>query len=172
MIRIHHILDWLGSRWFWIHGILSCTVSANCARHIRAAAHPVDDIWRVLSKQQVKFICKTVSLISISFLVPFFLILIDQSYSFSSVPVWLIWFKYIGWFLYTNELLTINQWEGLDINTCENVNITTPSTMTTESTTLPVTPTQIGNRFCFTSGDEVISYLDFEKVTTMGKEAG
>ena len=44
--------------------------------------------------------------------------------------------------------------------------------MTTESTTLPVTPTQIGNRFCFTSGDEVISYLDFEKVTTMGKEAG
>ena len=83
------------------------------------------------------------------------------------MPVWLIWFKYIGWFLYTNELLTINQWEGLDINTCEDVNVTTPSTFTTESTSLPVTPIRIGNRFCFTSGDEVISYLDFEKVTLM-----
>ena len=83
------------------------------------------------------------------------------------MPVWLIWFKYIGWFLYTNELLTINQWEGLDINTCENVNVTTPSTLTAESTSFPATPIGIGNRFCFTSGDEVISYLDFEKVTLM-----
>ena len=77
LIRIDHIFDWPGSRWFWIHGILSCTVSANCTRDIRAAAHPVDDIWRVLSKQQVKFICKTVYVISISFLVHFFFILIS-----------------------------------------------------------------------------------------------
>ena len=52
--------------------------------------------------------------------------------------MWLEWFKYIGWFLYTNELLTINQWEGVDLD--KNV---------TER---------------FTSGDQIITALGFNKV--------
>ena len=62
----------------------------------------------------------------------------------SSVPTWLVWFKYIGWFLYTNELLNINQWEGVELDTCPNG-------------TVPIPP-------CYTSGDEVIKVLGFDKV--------
>merc|ERR1712150_124953 len=63
--------------------------------------------------------------------------------SSSSVPTWLVWFKYIGWFLYTNELLNINQWEGVELDTCPNG-------------TVPIPP-------CYTSGDEVIKVLGFDK---------
>jgi len=34
----------------------------------------------------------------------------------NSVPSWLVWLKYVGWFLYANELLTINQWDGVEMN--------------------------------------------------------
>lgn len=61
----------------------------------------------------------------------------------SSVPTWLVWFKYIGWFLYTNELLNINQWEGVVLDTCPNG-------------TVPIPP-------CYTSGDQVIKVLGFDK---------
>jgi hypothetical protein len=36
------------------------------------------------------------------------------------VPVWLIWLKYISWFLYGYEALLVNQWDGI-------VNIPCPS---------------------------------------------
>ena len=62
----------------------------------------------------------------------------------SSVPSWLVWFKYIGWFLYTNELLTINQWEGVEVNTCPDP-------------TKPIPP-------CYTSGDQIIEAQGFDKV--------
>jgi len=61
----------------------------------------------------------------------------------SSVPSWLVWFKYIGWFLYANELLTINQWEGVEVNTCPDP-------------TKPIPP-------CYTSGDQIIEAQGFDK---------
>jgi hypothetical protein len=32
---------------------------------------------------------------------------------FRDVPVWLIWLKYLSWFLYGYEALMINQWTGI-----------------------------------------------------------
>jgi len=61
----------------------------------------------------------------------------------NSVPSWLIWFKYIGWFLYANELLTINQWDGVELNTCPNG-------------TKPIPP-------CYNSGDQIIEAQGFNK---------
>jgi len=34
---------------------------------------------------------------------------VDLIFLFSSVPDWLIWLKYLSWFLYGNEALAINQ---------------------------------------------------------------
>ena len=31
----------------------------------------------------------------------------------TSIPAWLEWLKYISWFMYSNELLVVNQWEGI-----------------------------------------------------------
>ena len=32
----------------------------------------------------------------------------------STIPVYLEWMKYLSWFMYSNEALLINQWEGVD----------------------------------------------------------
>ena len=46
-----------------------------------------------------------------------------------SVPVWLVWLKYLSWFLYSNELLMINQWEGAEMK-CDLPQLpTTPATI-------------------------------------------
>jgi hypothetical protein len=37
---------------------------------------------------------------------------------FSDVPIWLIWLKYLSWFLYGFEALLINQWDGIENITC------------------------------------------------------
>jgi hypothetical protein len=34
------------------------------------------------------------------------------------VPIWLIWLKYLSWFLYGFEALLINQWDGIENITC------------------------------------------------------
>jgi hypothetical protein len=39
----------------------------------------------------------------------------------SSVPIYLIWIKYISWFYYGNEALVINQWRNIDYIGCSNV---------------------------------------------------
>ncbi|CAL8101454.1 unnamed protein product [Orchesella dallaii] len=36
-----------------------------------------------------------------------------------SIPVYFIWLKYLSWFLYGNEALSINQWKGITNITCE-----------------------------------------------------
>ncbi|CAG2173978.1 unnamed protein product [Oppiella nova] len=41
----------------------------------------------------------------------------DRTYS--SVPVYFVWFKYISWFYYGNEALSINQWKSIDHIDCE-----------------------------------------------------
>ena len=84
----------------------------------------------------------------------------------SSVPVWLVWFKYIGWFLYTNELLVINQWNGLDINTCPPINNTsTDSKLTLSTESKLFEGSESPNGFCFTDGDQVITSVGFDKVS-------
>lgn len=37
-----------------------------------------------------------------------------------SVPNWLIWLKYLSWFMYGNEALVVNQWEGVKNITCNS----------------------------------------------------
>ena len=32
----------------------------------------------------------------------------------STIPVYLEWMKYLSWFMYSNEALLINQWEGVE----------------------------------------------------------
>jgi hypothetical protein len=61
------------------------------------------------------------------------------------VPDWLIWLKYLSWFLYGNEALAINQWEGLELMCNRNETKT-----------------------CFENGDEVLLSLGFEKVSFGG----
>jgi len=60
-----------------------------------------------------------------------------------STPVYFIWAKYLSWFYYTNELLAINQWDGI-----EGV-----------STACPTDPSQE----CPVSGDQILSNLNFDK---------
>ncbi|CAG2164007.1 unnamed protein product [Oppiella nova] len=50
-----------------------------------------------------------------------------------SIPVYFVWFKYISWFYYGNEALSINQWKSIDHIDCEfkmptNQTIMTPCT--------------------------------------------
>jgi hypothetical protein len=59
----------------------------------------------------------------------------------ASVPVYLIWLRYISWFSYANEALVINQWDSIESIPCPDFNTTR----------------------CFQSGDEVIKYLDMKK---------
>ena len=47
-----------------------------------------------------------------------------------------MWLRYLSWFGYANELLSVNQWKGLTGIEC-------PSNTT----------------FCFQTGDQIISYL-------------
>jgi len=60
-----------------------------------------------------------------------------------STPVYFIWAKYLSWFYYTNELLAINQWDGI-----EDV-----------STACPSDPDQE----CPVTGDQILSNLNFDK---------
>ncbi|XP_061185570.1 protein white-like isoform X1 [Saccostrea echinata] len=56
-----------------------------------------------------------------------------------SIPDWLIWFKYLSWFSYGNEMLVVNQWD--DVN---NIACTSNST-------------------CIPRGELVIKSLSFDK---------
>ena len=63
-----------------------------------------------------------------------------------SSPVWLSWLKYFSWFLYSNELLVINQWHGVTFDDCANGTLI-------DNPTIP----------CFQTGDAVISNLGFDQ---------
>lgn len=67
----------------------------------------------------------------------------------SSIPDFLVWLKYLSWFLYSNELLVINQWEDIE-------NIECPSNITTG-----------GESRCYNNGEMVINFLNFEKDNTV-----
>ncbi len=35
-----------------------------------------------------------------------------------SIPDYLSWFKYVSWFFYSTEILTVNQWDGAELSDC------------------------------------------------------
>ncbi|CAL8147556.1 unnamed protein product [Orchesella dallaii] len=45
-----------------------------------------------------------------------------------SVPVYFVWLKYLSWFMYGNEALAINQWDGVENIECNVSNATCPRT--------------------------------------------
>nr|XP_053651117.1 protein scarlet-like [Cherax quadricarinatus] len=76
-------------------------------------------------------------------LIPFDMMLLISGGLFidlASMPWYISWVKYVSWFMYTNEALTITQWKGVDNITCE---------------TGPEVP-------CLTTGEEVISKYTFK----------
>lgn len=60
-----------------------------------------------------------------------------------SVPSWLIWLRYLSWFMYSNEILVINQWDGVTFN-C------------TRPADAPPEP-------CIPDGDGVFEFYGFDK---------
>ncbi|KAK7111239.1 protein white-like isoform X1 [Littorina saxatilis] len=38
-----------------------------------------------------------------------------------SVPVYFVWLKYLSWFKYANELMSVNQWKNVDSITCRDI---------------------------------------------------
>ena len=65
-----------------------------------------------------------------------------------SVPDYLIWVRYISWFYYANEALTINQWIGLD-----GVTMECPSTLWYSQ----------DPEYCPITGEQILDGLNFEK---------
>ena len=47
-----------------------------------------------------------------------FAIFYSYLYEFRSIPVYLIWIKYISWFHYSFEAMMINQWDQVTNITC------------------------------------------------------
>ena len=65
----------------------------------------------------------------------------------STIPVYLEWMKYFSWFMYSNEALLINQWEGV-----EDIEYRCPSLAPPNCTTTMGT------------GEQVLDNLHFSKV--------
>ncbi|XP_060575749.1 protein white-like isoform X1 [Ruditapes philippinarum] len=62
-----------------------------------------------------------------------------------SVPVYFIWLEYLSWFKYSNELLMVNQWDDVDMLSCDS------------NSTSPVDSCHFHN------GKQVILYLNYSK---------
>ena len=62
----------------------------------------------------------------------------------STIPVYLEWMKYLSWFMYSNEALLINQWDGIDDIKCRQT---------------PLVPDN-----CTITGQDVLDQLHFSKV--------
>jgi len=61
----------------------------------------------------------------------------------SLVPIYLDWLRYLSWFMYSNEALSINQWSGFQFDAClGNTNST-------------------NNQLC--TGQEVLDRLSFDE---------
>ena len=69
--------------------------------------HSIHALWRILLECFVRIFVSTSSLCPLS---------IGTVFIFRSIPVWLVWLKYLSWFLYSNELLMINQWDGVEMD--------------------------------------------------------
>ena len=65
------------------------------------------------------------------------------------VPDYFDWLRYVSWFMYTNEALSINQWAGVRFNSPECAN----------STFLP------SQSLVYCTGEDVLEQFSFEDVT-------
>lgn len=95
-----------------------------------------------------------------------------------SVPVYLDWIKYVSWFMYGNEALSINQWRGVTFNStyCDLLANISSTTVTTSpslpSVTLPpLLPSfveealkDIGNSIICT-GEDILERYNFNPVS-------
>ncbi|CAG9096017.1 unnamed protein product [Plutella xylostella] len=82
--------------------------------------------------------------VAIAYLVPFDYALMMTSGIFvrlSSIPKFISWIRHLSWLMYSNEAMTILQWDGIDDIPCAN---------TTEV------------RPCLSTGEEVLDRYDFE----------
>ena len=67
-----------------------------------------------------------------------------------SVPIYLDWMRYLSWFMYANEALSINQWRGVTFNdTVCNIN--------------PLDGTEICSGQVFT-GEQILKDFQFYEV--------
>jgi len=64
----------------------------------------------------------------------------------ASVPDYFIWLKYLSWLNYSNELLMLNQWDGVKNISCPTV-----------------------NAGCLTTGTQILSKLNFDMVSRKNK---
>ena len=69
----------------------------------------------------------------------------------STIPVYLNRFKYLSWFMYSNEALLINQWDGVE-------NICPPAALVEAGAA------------CDKTGESILDDLHFSKVILMIKQ--
>ncbi len=123
----------LGCGWLWIFHILHSTEFKHCLGLGTALDHSSYALWWFLLEQPVR---SRINLLNPPISNADWLISYHRS-----VPDWLVWLKYLSWFLYSNELLVINQWDGFEFEPCDNF-------------TLP----------CYPDGETVYKSLGFSKV--------
>lgn len=58
-----------------------------------------------------------------------------------SIPVYFIWIKYISWLNYSNEIVQLNQWNGVKNITCD-----------------------LNSNSCFRTGEEVLEFSGVKEV--------
>ncbi|XP_044734552.1 protein scarlet [Chrysoperla carnea] len=108
--------------------ILTMNVSAACGTFFSAAFESVP--------------------MAMAFLVPFDYVLMITSGVFiqlSTIPPYLQWAKYLSWIMYSNEALSIIQWNGITNITCE----------------IPASATEDEIIPCIQTGDEVLEKYSF-----------
>jgi ATP-binding cassette, subfamily G (WHITE), eye pigment precursor transporter len=69
-----------------------------------------------------------------------------------SIPVYFVWFRYISWFSYSNEIMVVNQWRNVKNITCD----VPPHDNTVDA------PSGFSTR-CFTDGKSVIDSMSFSE---------
>jgi EPP (Eye Pigment Precursor) family transporter len=83
-----------------------------------------------------------------------------------SVPVYLIWLKYISWFTYANEILVVNQWQHITSISCPGIETDRSSTHQitniTQSWLSTITPGTSSTDRCFTTGQDVIDMFSYD----------
>lgn len=97
-----------------------------------------------------------------------------------SVPVYLDWLRYLSWFMYGNEALSVNQWHGVEFNNTDCQYIGYNVSALTELPFPPDTPPQVFDIIEFItglytayeknvacSGDDILEIYNFNPVRSI-----